>query len=62
MAKKNEIKVEINAKDFKFSKERLVKSKKLNADILSVILEDGKEYTLDEVANLVEKFKNRKVK
>lgn len=59
--KNKDITVEIKEEDIKFSKERLLQSRKLNVNILSVVLEDGEEYTLSEVADMIEEFKNRKV-
>lgn len=49
--------------EVKFSKEQLVKSKKFSGhkDLLNTILEDGKEYTLDEVVSKVDKYMKGKV-
>lgn len=50
--------------EVKFSKEQLVKSKKFSGqqDLLNTILEDEKEYTLEEVVSKVEKYLKGKVK
>lgn len=50
--------------EIKFSKEQLVKSKKFSGqqDLLNTILEDEKEYTLEEVVSKVEKYLKGKVK
>ena len=50
--------------EIKFSKEQLVKSKKFSGqqDLLNTILEDDKQYTLDEVVSMVEKYLKGKVK
>lgn len=49
--------------EVKFSKEQLVKSKRFSGlkDLLNTILEDGKEYTLDDVVSRVEKYMKGKV-
>ena len=61
MAKENK---ETDAIEIKFSKEQLVKSKKFSGqqDLLNTILEDDKQYTLDEVVSKVEKYLKGKVK
>lgn len=48
----------------KYTKEAILKSEKLrwNRDVLSVLLESGKEYTLDEVEKIVQDFNKREVK
>lgn len=46
----------------KYSKEMLLKSKELNVNVLSVVLEDEKEYTLEEAKKLTEEFMNKEVK
>ena len=64
MAKEaKELKVAENL-EIKFSKEQLVKSKKFSGkqDLLNTILEDDKQYTLDEVVSMVEKYLKGKVK
>lgn len=50
--------------EIKFSKSQLVESKRFSGqkDLLNTILEDGKEYTLDEVVSRVEKYMKGKVK
>jgi len=50
--------------EIKFSKEQLVKSKMFNGqqDLLNTILDEDKQYTLDEVASMVEKYLKGKVK
>lgn len=47
--------------DFKYRKEDILLSRTLpyDIDILNVVLEEDKEYTLDEVEKLVEKFKKK---
>jgi len=49
--------------EIKFSKEQLVKSKMFNGqqDLLNTILDEDKQYTLDEVASMVEKYMKGKV-
>nr|DAI40705.1 MAG TPA: hypothetical protein [Caudoviricetes sp.] len=56
MAKKNET-------NTSFTKEQLYSSKKyeMQKDILGVMLEDNKEYTFDEVDNLIKEFLKREV-
>ena len=46
-----------------FTKEQLYDSKKyeMQKDILGVMLEDNKEYTFDEVDNLIKEFLKREV-
>jgi len=48
----------------KFTKEQLLKSKTIehSRDIISVLLEEGKMYSLDEVNSMVTKFKQKEVK
>lgn len=50
--------------EIKFSKSQLVESKRFSGqkDLLNTILEDGKEYTLDDVVSRVEKYMKGKVK
>lgn len=47
----------------KYTKESIIGSEKYKnrADILNVLLEEGKEYTLDAVDVLIEKFMKGKV-
>ena len=56
MAKKNET-------NTSFTKEQLYDSKKyeMQKDILGVMLEEDKEYTFDEVDNLIKEFFKREV-
>ncbi len=56
MAKKSET-------NTSFTKEQLYGSKKyeMQKDILGVMLEDNKEYTFDEVDNLIKEFLKREV-
>lgn len=55
---------EKKAQSDKYTKEAILKSEKLrwNRDVLSVLLENGKEYTLDEVEKIVQDFNKREVK
>lgn len=56
MAKKNET-------NTSFIKEQLYSSKKyeMQKDIIGVMLEEDKEYTFDEVDNLIKEFLKREV-
>ena len=56
MAKKNET-------NTSFTKEQLYNSKKyeMQKDIIGVMLEEDKEYTFDEVDNLIKEFLKREV-
>lgn len=47
-----------------YSKEQLAASRKYanQRDLISVLLEDGKSYTFDEVDALIEKYKKGKVR
>lgn len=58
MSKKEIVKVD------KFSKEQLIKSSKFkhNRDLVSVLLEDEKRYSIDDVEKLIEKYMKGKVK
>lgn len=49
--------------EVKFTKDSIIRSEKYKnrADILNVLLEEGKEYTLDAVDVLIEKFMKGKV-
>jgi hypothetical protein len=49
--------------EIKFSKSQLIESKRFSdlKDLLNTILEDGKEYTLDEVVSKVDKYMKGKV-
>jgi hypothetical protein len=57
---KQEVKQEENS----FSKEALLQSQRYadNRDLLAVLLEDAKSYSLTEVDSLIEKFQKGKVK
>lgn len=48
----------------KYSKERLLKSERLKKyqDLVSVLLEDSKEYSIDEVEQMVQKVLRKEVK
>ncbi|MCM3701430.1 hypothetical protein [Paenibacillus macerans] len=62
--KKIETQVEEVAGD-KFSKEQILASKQfagVDKDIISIVLEDGKEYTIEAARKAVETFKNKGVK
>nr|DAF24099.1 MAG TPA: hypothetical protein [Caudoviricetes sp.]DAS63730.1 MAG TPA: hypothetical protein [Caudoviricetes sp.] len=56
MAKKNET-------NTSFTKEQLYSSKKyeMQKDIIGVMLEEDKEYTFDEVDNIIKEFLKREV-
>ena len=56
MAKKNET-------NTSFTKEQLYSSKKyeMQKDIIGVMIEEDKEYTFDEVDNLIKEFLKREV-
>lgn len=62
MAKQNKEPSEIV--EVKFSKIQLVQSKRFSGqkDLLNTVLDDDKEYTLDEVVSKVEKYLKGKVK
>lgn len=47
----------------KYTKDEIKRASSLNynVDLLEVLLEGGKEYSLDEVKALVDKFNDRKV-
>lgn len=54
------IKVPIKVEDVKFTKQALISSPKFSVierDILKLALDDDKEYTIAEVQNAIEKFK-----
>ena len=48
----------------KFTKESLLNSKRFcnECDLVSVLLEDGKEYTISEVESMITKYMKGKVK
>lgn len=55
-----EIKTTVKVEDPKFTKKALISSNKfttIERDILKLVLEDDKEYTITEVQNEIEKFK-----
>lgn len=58
-----------NSKDLevieeKYTKDAILRAEKLswNKDVLSILLEDEKEYTLSEVEKIVNDFNKREVK
>ena len=57
--KENETKKE----DVKFTKDQIIKSKKFKnrVDLIKVILQDNKSYTLEEVQKEIDKFMKRRV-
>lgn len=63
MAAKNEVKAEAT-KEPLFTKEQVLGSRLFvkEKDILSALLNEEKEYTMDEVIKKVEKFKKRTVR
>ena len=52
------------AKEPKFSKKALVNSKRFRneCDLVSALLEDGNEYTISEVEDMIAKYMKGKVK
>lgn len=55
-----EIKTTVKVEDPKFTKKALISSNKfttIERDILKLVLEDDKEYTIADVQKAVEKFK-----
>lgn len=60
----NESKIEATTEIPTFTKEQLRNSRKYRneKDILGVVLEDGKDYTIEETDKLIKDFKERKVK
>ena len=55
-----EIKATVKVEDPKFTKKALISSNKfttIERDILKLVLDDDKEYTIAEVQKAVEKFK-----
>lgn len=60
----NEGKIETTTEIPAFTKEQLRNSRKYRneKDILGVVLEDGKDYTIEETDKLIKDFKERKVK
>lgn len=58
------VKTDTNNQAAAYSKEQLAASKRYAAkrDILSILLEDGKSYTFDEVDALIKKYMKGKVR
>lgn len=55
-----EIKATVKVEDPKFTKKALISSKKftpIERDILKLVLDDDKEYTISDVQNAIENFK-----
>lgn len=63
MSKKVEEVEQVVKEETRYSKKQLVSSKKYasNRDLLQVLLEDNKSYTLKEVENKIKEFKKRRV-
>lgn len=63
MSKKVEEVEQVVKEETRYSKKQLVSSKKYasNRDLLQVLLEDNKSYTLKEVENKINEFKKRRV-
>lgn len=61
MTKNNE---NIEVIEEKYTKDAILRAEKLswNKDVLSILLEDEKEYTLSEVEKIVNDFNTREVK
>lgn len=61
MTKNNE---NIEVIEEKYTKDAILRTEKLswNKDVLSILLEDEKEYTLSEVEKIVNDFNTREVK
>ena len=63
--KQSDAKQEAPAKAFSFSKQQFLKSAnftRIEKDVLSAILEDDKQYTIEQVKKMLEDFKKRTVK
>lgn len=60
---KNEETEQVKEKETKYNKKQLVSSKKYSAnrDLLQVLLQEDKTYTLKEVESKIKEFKERKV-
>lgn len=60
---KNEETEQVKEKETKYNKKQLVSSKKYfaNRDLLQVLLQEDKTYTLKEVESKIKEFKERKV-
>lgn len=55
-----EIKTTVKVEDLKFTKKALISSNKfttIERDVLKLVLDDDKEYTIADVQNAIEKFK-----
>lgn len=55
-----EIKATVKVEDPKFTKKALISSKKftpIERDILKLVLDDDKEYTISDIQNAIENFK-----
>ena len=55
-----EIKATVKVEDLKFTKKALISSNKfttIERDILKLVLDDDKEYTIADVQKAIEKFK-----
>lgn len=63
MTEKNK-ETKVKAEVAKYTKSVILGANKLkwNRDVLSVLLEEDKEYTLDEVEKMVDDFNNREVR
>lgn len=61
MTKNNE---NIEVVEEKYTKDAILRAEKLswNKDVLNILLEDDKEYTLSEVEKIVNDFNTREVK
>lgn len=61
MTKNNE---NIEVMEEKYTKDAILRAEKLswNKDVLNILLEDDKEYTLSEVEKIVNDFNTREVK
>ena len=61
MTKNNE---KIEVIEEKYTKDAILRAEKLswNKDVLNILLEDDKEYTLSEVEKIVNDFNTREVK
>lgn len=61
MTKNNE---NIEVIEEKYTKDAILRAKKLswNKDVLNILLEDDKEYTLSEVEKIVNDFNTKEVK
>lgn len=65
MSKEVEKQKEAPKKEVTFAKKQFLKAanfSRVERDVLAVILEDDKQYTLDQVQKLLDDFKKRKVK